>query len=215
MIELIYCADGNRRFAEIAINAGFLYGAQLPNTVYFPPFFVDQNWKRPDRERYVDALKKHKPHMASVLDWERPDQLSEVLAWAEEAAQYVNVVMLIPKVHHGVSLLPRSIGGKAVRLGYSVPTKYGGTDLFLSEFIGWPMHLLGGSPRKQLKLSSYLNVVSADGNYANKMAVRFCEYWDGRRWCELKDATGFVETDAPYEAFRRSCENTIRAWRQL
>ena len=32
-IKLIYCAGGNKQFAETAIEAGFLYGAQLPDTV--------------------------------------------------------------------------------------------------------------------------------------------------------------------------------------
>jgi hypothetical protein len=51
-----------------------------------------------------------------------------------------------------------------------VPTKYGGTDLFLSEFDGWPVHLLGGSPNRQLNLAYYLEVVSADGNAATRAA---------------------------------------------
>jgi hypothetical protein len=44
-MEIIFCAGGNRRFAEIAKNAGFLLGAQLPDTIYFPIQFADQNWK--------------------------------------------------------------------------------------------------------------------------------------------------------------------------
>lgn len=211
---LIYCADGNKRFAEIAMAAGFQYGAQLPNTIYYPPYFVDQDWRRPNRERYMAALSKWKPAIASVLDWERLEQLPEVLEWAEEAAQYVETVMIIPKVQNGVKLLPRTVGGKPVRLGYSVPTKFAGTELFLGEFTDWPVHLLGGSPRKQRELAQYLNVQSLDGNYANKMAVRFCEYWDGRKWRELKDAGGFIGNDVPYAAFRRSCENIVAAWKE-
>lgn len=86
---LIYCADGNRRFAEIAIRNGYMYGAQLPNTVYFDPYFVDQDWRKPNRIRYMIALAQHRPALATVLDWEREDQLPEVLDWAEEASQYV------------------------------------------------------------------------------------------------------------------------------
>jgi hypothetical protein len=228
-MDLIYCAAGNRLFAEIAIDAGFRYGAQLPNTVYFDPYFVDQDWKHPDRARYMDALKKYSPYMASVLDWERPEQLSDVLDWAEEAAMFVDVVMIIPKVHHGVSLLPRSIGGKAVRLGYSVPTKFGGTELFLSEFIGWPVHLLGGSPRKQLRLANYLNVVSVDGNMHQLMAIKYNAFFTVRRvpgarnhpWPTLAEADGCKwgdgsdKADAPYEAFRRSCQNIIAMWQSI
>ena len=49
--EIIYCADGNERFARIAIDAGFTFGAQLPNTVYYPPEFTDQNWKAPNLDQ--------------------------------------------------------------------------------------------------------------------------------------------------------------------
>lgn len=224
-IELIYCANGNARFAEIAINAGFAYGAQLPGTVYYPPEFVDQDWKRPNRERYMAALAEHRPRMASVLDWERDKQLPEVMAWAEDAARFVDVVMIIPKVHGGISRLPRTIGGAAVRLGYSVPTTHGGTEVMAFEFLGWPVHLLGGSPGQQMKIASTgLNVVSTDGNMMHKLAVNYCLFWKpGKRpfangWISIKQADGQVwgdgieNADAPYEAFRRSCENIKNAW---
>lgn len=157
-------------------------------------------------------LEKHRPFMASVLDWEKPEQLGDVLGWAEDAARFVEVVMIIPKVIGGVSELPRFIGRKSVRLGYSIPTKFGGTGVPLAEFVGWSVHLLGGSPRKQRRLSGFLNVVSTDGNYAQKMAVRYNKFWNGYKWCELSDYGGKVEDDAPYEAFHRSCQGIMAMW---
>ena len=47
------------------------YGAQLPNTVYFPPVFTDQNWRKPDRPGYMAAVERYHPALATVLDWER------------------------------------------------------------------------------------------------------------------------------------------------
>lgn len=159
------------------------------------------------------ALTEHRPRLASVLDWERADQLPEVLAWAEEAAQFVTeAVIIIPKVIGGVTQLPRQVGGKPVRLGYSVPTKFSGTPTPLYEFVGWPVHLLGGSPKRQRYTSVFLDVRSVDGNYAQKMAVLYNEFWDGQNWRELSDC-GYVAQDAPYEAFRRSCENIMQMWR--
>lgn len=221
MPTLIYCAGGNPRFAEIAVSAGFRYGAQLPDTIYQPLYFADQNWKCPDREAYLQAIAKHRPYMASVLDWEHHGQLGEVLAWAEDVAPYVQVIMIIPKVSGGTYLIPRVIGGKPVRLGYSVPSRYGGTNLMLWEFEGWPVHLLGGSPNKQIALSRYLKVMSADGNMAMKMAIRYCAFFVDRKryssghWVSLKEADGQKwENDAPYEAFQRSCLNIMAAWKQ-
>src|SRR5687767_13504887 len=122
MIDLIFCGGKNARFAEIAISAGYRYGAQLPCTTYAPVYFADQNWKNPDRTAYMSALEIHKPFIASVIDFERIEQKAEVLSWAEQAAQYVHVVMIIPKVSGEIRMLPRKIGNAEVRLGYSVPT---------------------------------------------------------------------------------------------
>jgi len=210
-MDLIYCAGGNRRFAEIAIGAGFLYGSQLPETVYFPPHFADQDWKRPTRARYMAALAQHRPHMATVLDLERPDQLSEVLSWAEEAAQHVKTVLIVPKVAGIIADLPRRIGGADVRLGYSVPTRYGGTAVPVWEFAGWPVHLLGGTPHAQMELTHYLDVRSADGN-SHQRAAMFGKYWQAGGWIGVE----FTGTpDAPYLVFERSCQNIMAAWRQV
>ena len=175
------------------------------------------------------ALAEHRPTYATVLDWEAPEQLPVVLDWAEEAAQYAENVLIVPKVIGGIGKLPRTIGGKRVILAYSVPTRYGGTAVPVWEFAGWPIHILGGSPQVQMQAWRYLHgiadVVSADGNYSQSMAVRYCQFWrpgDARyaanRWWpkleEVGNGTQWGE-DAPYEAFRRSCENIMQAWHQL
>lgn len=218
MTTLIFCGGGNPTFARIAISAGYKYGARLPSTVYGPLYFADQDWKNPDRGAYMVALKKYRPFMASVIDFEISEQRKEVLSWAEEAAQFVDVVMIIPKVSGEICTLPRQIGKAHVRLGYSVPTKHGGTTLHLAEFVSWPVHLLGGSPGAQMRLAQYLDVCSADGNMMMKMANRGL-YWVGgerkysNRWVSIREIDGERwNGDGNYEAFRRSCENIMRAW---
>lgn len=219
---LIYCAGGSKRYASIAIENGFKYGAKLPSTVYFPVYFADQDWKSPNRERYIQALWKEKPYIASAIDWTHLGQLEEVLSWAEDIAGICEKIMIIPKVHGGTSMLPKKINGKQIVLGYSVPTSYGGTDLFISEFVGWPVHLLGGSPLKQFRLSYYIeNIVSIDGNYASKMATKFCRFFspgnsllDSRNpnWPTVASFDGKIWSEANYEAFRRSCINIKKMW---
>lgn len=213
--DLIYCAGGNRRYVAIAQAAGFRYGAQLPDTIYGPLYFADQDWKKPDRVAYMRALAQHRPVMATVLDWEQPDQADEVLGWAEEAAQYVRRVLIIPKCDV-IDRIPRRIGGADVVLAYSVPTSYGGCPLLPIQFAGWPVHLLGGSPTVQHHIAShmdaYAEVVSADGNYLSNMA-RYCKFFNGRRWIQLA-ADGWIGEDAPYEAFRRSCAGVMKLWRR-
>jgi len=211
---LIYCAGKNPRFDAIALNAGFKLGIQLPYpTVTHQPYFVDQNWKAPDRAAYMQALEQHRPTMATVLDLERQEQLAEVLSWSEEAAQYVKQVVIIPKAFGVISQLPERIGDAQVLLGYSVPTRFGGTSVPLWEFAGWPVHLLGGTPKRQRELSRYLHVESADGNYHNLKATKFCEWWDGKTWVStMRDDGKKWGKDAPYEAFRRSCQNIMAMW---
>lgn len=217
---IIYCASGNARLAQIAIDHGMKYGAQLPGTIYHPLYFADQNWKSPDRARYMQELQIHRPHLATVLDLETPNQLAEVLSWAEDAAIYTEHIIIIPKYSGAISHLPRTIAGKPVRLGYSVPTRYAGTEVPIWEFQGWPVHLLGGSPQKQLELAKYLNVHSADGNYIQKAAVSWVSAWHNgkeryaknRYFPTLREMGISPDTDAPYKAFEISCRNVMKAW---
>lgn len=220
--RLIFCADGNSRHAMIAASEGWEYGARLParGLASLPLVFADQDWKRPNRQRYMDCLARHRPDLATVLDWERPEQLPEVLSWAEEAAQWVKeAVLVIPKLPGQVGSIPRAIGGKPVWLAYSVPTTYGGSPLGLWEFAAWPVHLLGGSPQKQREVWSYLRgiseVRSIDGNMAKKMATGRCCYWTRQtsRHGHWQPIRGEVEHDAPDECLRRSLRNIRNVWR--
>lgn len=217
---MIWCADGNLDHSRAAIAAGWLYGVRLPARGMLPDtpiFFADQDWKHPDRDKYMALLARHRPALATVLDWEEPHQLSEVLSWAAEATQYVTeAVLIVPKVPGGVPDIPLEIGGKEVRLAYSVPTSYGGSPLGLWELKGRPVHLLGGSPQRQFGIWRYLRkeIKSIDGNMAKRMATGRCCYWTREttargHWQALN---GFDGSDGPLECVRRSCENVTRAW---
>lgn len=211
---LIYCGGGNREFMRLALEAGFEPGAQLPSKVYSPYlYFADQDWKRPSRSAYMSALAKHRPNMATVIDWEHDSQLPDVLDWAEEAAQYAGKILLIPKVMGGIDQLPEKIGGADVVLAYSVPTRYGHTCVPPWEFSGWPVHLLGGSPHQQLSLwrqMPYCDIISVDGNGYQRKATKYCESWEPPgRWVSDGDRN---TRGGPARAFARSCANIAQAW---
>lgn len=213
---LIYCADGNPAFARAAVEAGWLYGARLPATVYQPVYFADQDWRNPDRAAYMAALARHRPAVATVLDWEAEGQEAEVLAWAQEAARHAGRLVVVPKVPGTLGRIPASVGGADVVLGYSVPTSYGSSPVPLWEFGRRPVHLLGGSPHRQMELARYLNVVSADGNMAHQQAHR-CRYWSPvrtrkGRWAQLAGAGDLRDRGANLEAFRRSLAAVREAW---
>jgi hypothetical protein len=182
-----------------------------------PLTFADQDWKRPDRAKYMACLMRHRPALATVLDWEHPEQLAEVLSWAEEAARHVSeAVLVVPKVPGGVGDIPLAVAGKEVRLAYSVPTSYGGSPLGLWELKGRPVHLLGGSPHRQFQIWQYLKaeVKSMDGNMIKKYATSRCCYWTREKsakghWQVLDGFDG----NGPLECVRRSCVNVTTAWK--
>jgi hypothetical protein len=62
-------------------------------------------------------------------------------------------------------------------LGFSVPTKYGGTAIPMTAFRR-PVHLLGGRPDVQRRLGSVLPVVSLDCNRFT-LDASFGDYFDG------------------------------------
>ncbi len=213
MTELIYCADGNARYASIAIKHNFTYGAQMPRKVHFKPEFVDQDWKKPDRDKYMQKLKEHAPRMATVLDLEHESQFDEVMAWADEASGYVSeTVIIIPKVSGVIDRIPSTINGKHVVLGYSVPTSYGGTNLMFSEFMNRPVHLLGGNPLKQVELARYMNVVSADTNYHRKISDKGMVITYG--YPRIAAFYKIIEDSQqmPYQSFELSCMNIKAMW---
>lgn len=211
---LIYCADGNPRFAEIAIECGFRYGAQLPKTIYHPPYFADQNWRKPDRIAYMKTLAQFRPALATVLDWEHDAQFADVLSWAEEAAQYVETVIIIPKVINGIKRIPRNINGKPVRLGYSASSTFSGTSVPIFDFRGWGVHCLGGSPKTQMQVARYVDVQSCDGNYLQRVARQWGKFFiSPGKYGYLRDIGRANEPDGMYKAFRLSCQNVREAWR--
>ncbi len=219
---LICCAANNPKMAAAVVAAGWLSGVRLPDNVYQPIYFADQNWKRPNRQAYMLALARYRPVVATVLDWETESQLPEVLSWAEEAAHHVQeAVYIVPKVSGQVSRVPRQIGGKRVVLAYSVPTSYGGSPLMLWEFAGWPVHLLGGNPHRQMAIARQLprscELVSVDGNGIGR-AARLGMLWRREpskragHWMRFRD-TGDSRTEGMYlEAFRRSLVAVREAW---
>lgn len=219
-VALIWCADGNLQHSRIAVDAGWLYGVRLPAKGMLedvPLHFADQDWKKPDRKKYMALLAQHRPDMATVLDWEEPEQYGEVMAWAEEASHHVkSAVLVVAKVPGSVGDVPLDLNGKEVRVAYSVPTSYGGSPVGLWELQGRNVHLLGGSPQKQLEIRSYLggHVKSADGNLAKKMATSRCLFWTAKKskygyWQPL----GGYDGNGHEEALRRSLKNIMEAWK--
>lgn len=158
---LFYCADGGtNNYGEIARKEGWRLGFQSTNSIPKNHVeMIDNNWKCFDYQQHLGAIKKHKPLIATALDIENINDLPMILKQAREIAKYCGRVLLIPKVK---CWLPNEFW-----LGYSEPSSHGATNLEIDFFKNRFVHVLGGSPTDQLRLTKQINaVVSLDGNYS-------------------------------------------------
>lgn len=209
-MDIIYCAGGNKRFAEIAINEGFLYGTRHDYKPYWKPFMVDINWKRYYWPDYARKIAEWQPVTAMVADYERPDQFNVMkIQSLELLALEVERPMVCPKFAGAVYDIP-----EWCVVAVSVPTSYAGYLPGIAELKGRRVHLLGGSPQAQIELIKYysrmgIQVVSVDCNMHQK-AAQLGTYFSGSKWKNM--GAGKVSTD---DAFRRSCKAILKAMRAL
>lgn len=152
---------------EIAIKHQWMIGACYTNTRNIASFsevhFIDINWKNYNYYKHLDAVKVYRPKYTVARDWETASDLNSILRQADSLLAYSERVIIVPKVNELKNQLLRLIPAHFM-LGYSVPTRYGGTDIEPEYFGDRDVHLLGGRPEKQRDLAKKLNVVSIDGN---------------------------------------------------
>jgi hypothetical protein len=108
-----------------------------------------------------------------------PRSLPRILDQASELNLHSERVIIVPKPPSLRSKLDTVIP-KRFWLGYSVPTRYGGTCIPPS-FFKRPVHLLGGRPYIQLRLAEIMPVVSLDCNRFTLDAA-FGDYFDGDKF---------------------------------
>ncbi len=219
-LDLIYCAGDNARFTEIAAQAGFLIGIRSGRSAHgYAVRFVDVEYKRPNFEKHLRAVARHRPKYATVPDLSDTEVSAQDVARAlkqyEQLSACCDIPLIVPKLPEQVALLPQDVA-----VGYSIPTKYGGVSKRMKpwHFEGRRIHLLGGSPHEQIdhyqKLSLCAEVMSADGNMAQLMATQFAKYWDQGHWV-AHPARGTHTRDLYLECWRWSCATIRRAWGHL
>ena len=219
-LDLIYCAGDNERLTRMAYEAGLLIGIRSGRSAHnFPVSFVDIEYKRPNFEKHLKAIARYQPKYATVLDLSDTEVSKQDIARAMMQYEQVllcssrTIPLIVPKLYGQVALLPDHVA-----IGYSIPTSYGGAkDVKLWELEGRRIHLLGGSPQKQIEiyrtLSVEASIMSVDGNMAQLMATQFAKYWDGD-WVEHPQRNTNTP-DLYLDCWRRSCENIRRAWGKI
>ncbi len=168
------------RVLKIARKFGWLPGARYTNLRDLRKCeqvgFIDIEWANYSFRRHLEAVKATRPLLTVAMDVTNARKLPAILDQAFELSLYCNRVVVVPK-HLSMGNKLDTLIPKQFILGYSVPTRYGGTKIPASCFRR-PVHLLGGRPDVQRKLAEMMPVVSIDCNRFTLDAA-FGDYFDG------------------------------------
>jgi hypothetical protein len=222
MLDLIYCAGRNIRLSRIACETGWLLGMRSDSSpTNLPQTFIDIDYKKPDFEKHLEVVACYRPKYATIPDLSEENtsvaDVERALKQAERLQKFCQIVLIVPKLAEQLPLIPPEYA-----IGYSIPSNYGGARFAIWEveehLKGRWIHLLGGSPRKQieayLQISSIAHVGSADGNYAQSQAVKYAMYWKRNSW-HYHELKGKGKKDLYLECWQRSCQNIMKHWQNL
>lgn len=172
----------SKKTIDIADKFGWLPGAKYTNLRDIKHCkrvgFIDIDWKNYCFEKHIDAVIKTSPLYTVAKDIIDIKEVDEILYQADQLSNYAENVILVPKdckLKNMLNNLPHKY-----LLGYSVPTKYGGTEISTSHFQR-PVHLLGGRPDIQRKLANEMQVISFDCNRFT-IDAKFGDYFDGKKF---------------------------------
>jgi hypothetical protein len=192
---------------SLAEKYGWLPGARYTNLrdIRNAPTvgFLDIDWKNYNFERHLNAAILCRPDITVAQDVFEIEKLPQIIEQANILMKYSQRVIIVPKDIRLANNLERIIPADFI-IGYSVPTRYGGTEIPLSSFGRREVHLLGGRPDRQRQLANNLNVVSIDTNRFT-LDASFGDYFNGIRF--VKHPIGGYE-----RCLEDSLQNTNRIW---
>lgn len=170
----------SKRILSIAKAHGWLPGARYTNLRDVRNFeqigFLDIDWKNYNFKQHLKVTKARRPFMTVAKDIESREELNKILEQAWELSLYSEKVVIVPKDPSIANELDYIIPKQFI-LGYSVVTKYGGTNIPPNAFKR-SVHLLGGRPDVQRKLADLMPVISFDCNRFTLDAA-YGDYFDG------------------------------------
>lgn len=207
MVDMIMCV-ADPEYLKIGEENGLVIGAntsQAGRTIKngFEIDFLDFDFKHPDLDKHLELCENLTPKYACAPDIFRESELDSTLDYANELKRYSENVIIIPKC----ACIDRI--EKSWIIGYSVPTQYGGAEGFTTwDLHDHRVHLLGGSPGKQLFYKKLIrNIVSFDGNSYIKIARQSHQYWSNNtpHWKTCTNAS-------THELITRSIHNILNEW---
>lgn len=162
-------------------------------------------------------VKRYHPKYATVPDLSEQEvkqaDIARAIKQYEALQPYCEIPLIVPKLPGQMALLPDEMA-----VGYSVPTSYGGAQYPIWELMNRRVHLLGGSPHEQMNYYRYISaiaeVISVDGNMAQKMAIQFAKFWQKGKWVEHPEH-GRRKADIYLDCWKRSCANIRQKWQEV
>lgn len=163
-----------------AVSLGWLPGARYTNLRDVRKFdrlgFLDIDWEDYDFRKHLQATKDTQPMVTVARDIVNANEIERILDEAFDLSLWAEEVIVVPKDLRLTPLMPDVVPDDFL-LGYSVPTRYGGTMLPLTCFTH-KVHLLGGHPAVQRRLGNHLKVASFDCNRFT-VDASFGDFFDG------------------------------------
>lgn len=168
----------NRKIPMIAKQSGMAYGTRHVEKPRAWPFALDIRWKEYDWQQYLSLVETYRPVQVLVADYEQPDQQETMLQQVADLRRLgVLRILVCPKFDTAIADIPSDC-----IIAISVPSDYAGYVPPLTQLSGKRVHLLGGSPGRQKRMTVQIQgiggkVISMDGNGFTKVA-RTGNYWD-------------------------------------
>lgn len=208
-------------FALDAFQLGFLtgfredcsYQQQQYTGLELPVGMLDNDFRDPDLDRYIDRFFRHEPRVGVIGDAYDVDEVDDYVAAAREIrGSYPEAdLVIVPKCRAAIHAIPEDLV-----VGYS----RGYADRLADEFSeptdwrGRRVHILSGSPHKQLEVIDQLtrptltddppaDIVGLDWNGLHRGA-QFGEFWTPNGW----DDSG---RDADHMTVRKTMRHGL-AW---
>jgi hypothetical protein len=185
-MKLILVRGGDKTAPIIAKESGWLYGSRNDYSLYSEEvYMLDIHWTNYDWPKYIELVKRIKPTVAMVADYEKPSQRAELYRQIRELKPLVQQVMVCPKFDGAIAHIP-----SFCIIAVSIPTSYAGFLPAMSELTGRKVHLLGGNPQKQADFIRKANgvkaeIVSLDANYHVRKAG-LGQFWQHGKWNQTR-----------------------------
>lgn len=211
-------------FARDAYKLGFMpglrenvykYQISRKTNVDYPVYFLDNDHRDPDLERYQEYFAKYRPDVAIVGDANSRSEAREIMSVVRDLMDIKEFVPIVVPKCDCFGMFP-----DWVALGYPIgfselsPGDYSQLD----DWRGRNIHILGGNPHDQLEAIRKLtnpvatgtppaNIIGMDGNLVQSLAANWRKVWTEEK--------GKYRTDLSMrDRVRVSLENVKAFWKK-